>query len=109
MGGAYYPMEEVEIRHLLPGVFDPNLPEKKRLWYNAIDAETGFCKTTYGSPKSVNVNRFCELRCKPSNQTLSVTCWNSEIRSWEELCIHGKVLHVNKGAASTFYKKRRIS
>ena len=89
---TYYPMEEVLARLLLPDAFDPNMPESKRLWCNAKDPETGHCKTTYGWPKSANVNRPCELLYKPSDETLSVTCWNSETHSWEGLCHDGKTL-----------------
>jgi len=83
--GAYYEMEEVMPKDLLPGVFEEALPEKKRFWYNKQD-ESGLVKTSNGWPKSVNTSKACELRYKPSTKELSVTCWNSDFKSWERCC-----------------------
>eukprot|EP00640_Fibrocapsa_japonica_P006959 CAMPEP_0113938796 /NCGR_PEP_ID=MMETSP1339-20121228/5226_1 /TAXON_ID=94617 /ORGANISM="Fibrocapsa japonica" /LENGTH=162 /DNA_ID=CAMNT_0000942081 /DNA_START=99 /DNA_END=587 /DNA_ORIENTATION=- /assembly_acc=CAM_ASM_000762 len=84
--GAYYPLQHVLPKQLLPGVFEPNIPEKDRLWYNVKghpDAPE-YCKTTYGHPKSLVVDRECEVRYKPSTKQLSVTCWSTELfKDWE--------------------------
>lgn len=92
--GAYYPIVEVMPKDLLPGVFEPNVPEKNRLWYTAIDPESGYVKSTYGHAKSLQTGKACELRYKPSTKQLSVSCWNDEIMSWEDCC-QGKTLTNN--------------
>ena len=85
--GAYYTMESVMPKELLPGVFNPGLPDKKRLCYSTIDPKTGYVRgSTNGYPKSVQTHKACELRYKPSTQTLSVTAWNDEIESWQDCC-----------------------
>jgi len=84
--GAYYQTEEIMPVNLLPGVFDPYLPEKKRFRYNSIDPDSGFVRSTNGYPKTMNTSKACELRYKPSTRELSVTAWNIEISSWEECC-----------------------
>lgn len=97
--GAYYTMEEVMPKELLPGVFERHVPENKRLWYNVIDPSTGYVRSTYGHPKSLQTSKSCELRYKPSTNSLSVTCWNSEIPSWNECCV-GKSLKDPRGSAT---------
>jgi len=84
--GAYYEMEPVPPAELLPGVFDPGLPEKGRFWYNSIDPDSGYVRSLNGCPKTLNTARACELRYKPSSKELSVTAWNIEISSWERCC-----------------------
>jgi len=84
--GAYYEMEPVSPAELLPGVFDPGLPEKGRFWYNSIDPESGCVRSLNGFPKTLNTAKACELRYKPSSKELSVTAWNIEIHSWERCC-----------------------
>ena len=81
-------MEAILPKDLLPDVFDPTLPENKRLWYNELDPENDYetCKTTNGYPKSLHMSKPSELRYKPSTQVLSVTAFNDEIYSWEDCC-----------------------
>jgi hypothetical protein len=86
--GAYYTMEEVMPKDLLPGVLELDVAAGKRLWFIAIDPETWCVRgSTCGHPKSVRTDRACELRYKPSASVLSVTAWNGELRSWEECCL----------------------